>query len=71
MDKTALLQPHIRDRESLHEFFDALTDQIPNIERYVAQLKRAPRDKTLIADCSVPCTTSREMPRCARLIWGE
>lgn len=50
MDKTALLQPHIRDRESLHEFFDALTDQIPNIERYVAQLKRAPRDKTLIAD---------------------
>jgi hypothetical protein len=50
MDTTALLQPHIRDSESLHEFLDALTDQVPNIERYVAQLKHAPGDNTLIAD---------------------
>jgi len=50
MDTTALLQPRIHDVELLHEFNDALTDQIPNIERYIAQLKRAPRDKTLIAD---------------------
>jgi HPt (histidine-containing phosphotransfer) domain-containing protein len=50
MDTTALLQPRIRDSESLHEFFDTLSDQAPNIERCVAQLKRAPGDKTLIAD---------------------
>ena len=50
MDTTALLQPRIRDIESLHEFFNALADQIPNIERYVAQLKRSPGDKKLIAD---------------------
>ena len=50
MDTTALLQPRIRDSESLHEFFDALTDQVPNIERYIAQLKRATGDKKLIAD---------------------
>lgn len=50
MDITALLQPRIRDDESLHEFHDALNDQIPNIERYVAQLKRTPGDKALIAD---------------------
>ncbi len=50
MDITALLQPRIRDSESLHEFHDALNDQIPNTERYVAQLKRAPSDKSLIAD---------------------
>jgi len=50
MDTTALLQPHIYDSELLHEFYDALTDQVPNIERYIAQLKRAPRDRALIAD---------------------
>ena len=50
MDINALLQPRIRDSESLHDFFDALADQIPKIERHVAGLKRAPRDKTLIAD---------------------
>jgi len=50
MDIAALMQPRIRDSESLHDFFDALTDQIPNVERYVAQLKRSPHDKTLIAD---------------------
>ena len=47
---TALLQPSIQDSESLQEFLDALTDHVPNIERYVAQLKRTPKDKTLIAD---------------------
>lgn len=50
MDTAALLQPHIRDSESLHEFFDALTDQVPNVERYVAQLKRSTNDKKLIAN---------------------
>lgn len=50
MDTTALLQPRIHDSESLHEFFDTLTDQAPNVERCVAQLKRAPGDKALIAD---------------------
>jgi hypothetical protein len=50
MDTTALLQPRIRDSESLHEFHDALIDQVPNIERCVAQLKRSPGDKKLIAD---------------------
>jgi response regulator RpfG family c-di-GMP phosphodiesterase len=50
MDTFALLQPRIRDVESLHEFHDALTDQVPNIEQCVAQLKRHPGDKKLIAD---------------------
>jgi HD-GYP domain-containing protein (c-di-GMP phosphodiesterase class II) len=50
MDTSALLQPRIQDSESLQEFLDALTDQVPSIERYVAQLKRAPGDKALIAD---------------------
>jgi HPt (histidine-containing phosphotransfer) domain-containing protein len=50
MDISALLQPRIQDIESLQEFLDALTDQVPNIERYVAQLKRTRGDKTLIAD---------------------
>ena len=50
MDITALVKPHIRDSESLRDFSNALTDYVPNIERYIAQLKRSPRDKTLIAD---------------------
>lgn len=50
MNNITLLQPRIRDSDSLHEFHDALTDQVPNVERYVAQLKRSPRDKKLIAD---------------------
>lgn len=50
MDVNALLQPRIRDNELLQDFFDSLTDQVPNIERFVAQLKRAPRDKMLVAD---------------------
>ena len=31
MDISALLQPQIRDRESLQDFSDSLTDQVPNI----------------------------------------
>jgi len=50
MDIISLLQPRIRDTDSLHEFHDALNDQVPNVERYVAQLKRSPNDKKLIAD---------------------
>jgi len=50
MNTDALLQPHITDRESLQEFADNLTDQIPLIERDIARLERTPNDKTLIAD---------------------
>ena len=50
MDTAALLQPVIRDIESLQEFFNALTDQTLNIEHYVAHLKQSPTDKKLIAD---------------------
>lgn len=50
MDTDALLQPQIRDNESLQDFYDSLSDHIPVIERYVAQLKRTPSDKVLIAD---------------------
>lgn len=50
MNITALLQPRIVDRESLQEFVDNLTDQIPLIERDIARLERTPNDKVLIAD---------------------
>jgi hypothetical protein len=50
MDTSALIQPRIRDNESLQEFHVALADQIPTIERIVAQLKRVPADKRLVAD---------------------
>lgn len=50
VDITALLHPRIRDRESLDEFLEALTDQAPKVERDVARLRKAPDDKTLIAD---------------------
>ena len=50
MDINALLQPRISDSESLQDFLDELTDQMPNIERDVARLKHAPGDKTLIAN---------------------
>ncbi|MBI3903082.1 MAG: HD domain-containing protein [Nitrosomonadales bacterium] len=50
MDVAALLQPRIHDRESLHEFADALTDQLPGIERNIAKLKSSPNDRALIAD---------------------
>jgi hypothetical protein len=50
MDIASLLQPRIRDEESLQEFYDALSDYTPNIERYIALLRRTPKDKVLIAD---------------------
>lgn len=50
MDTDALLQPQIRDAESLQDFYDSLTDNVPIVERYVAQLKQTPADKVLIAD---------------------
>lgn len=50
MDINALLQPRISDSESLQDFLDELTDQLPNIERDVARLKRAPGDMALIAN---------------------
>ncbi|MBI3522932.1 MAG: HD domain-containing protein [Betaproteobacteria bacterium] len=50
MNTNALLQPQITDRESLQEFADNLTDQIPHIERDIARLERTPGDKALIAD---------------------
>jgi chemotaxis protein histidine kinase CheA len=49
MDIAALIQPRISDREALEEFSDVLTDQIPNLERVIAQLRRQPRDRDLIA----------------------
>lgn len=50
MDIAALLQPRIQDAEALQEFYDALSDHIPDIERYIALLRRTPHDKVLIAD---------------------
>jgi HPt (histidine-containing phosphotransfer) domain-containing protein len=50
MDITALLQPRIRDSESLREFYEALIDHVPDIERNIAQLKRSPGDNKLVAD---------------------
>jgi hypothetical protein len=49
MDMTPLLHPQIRDRESMQEFSDALSDYVPNIERDVARLKADPTDKLLIS----------------------
>lgn len=50
MNINALLHPKIPDGEALHDFVDALSDQVPNIERDIASLKRTPQDKVLIAD---------------------
>lgn len=50
MHINALMQPIILDTEALHEFQDALTDQVPNIERNIVQLKRTPGNKPLIAE---------------------
>lgn len=50
MNIAALLQPYVADRKLLQEFFENLADQIPNIERDIARLRRAPNDKALIAN---------------------
>ncbi len=49
MDIVALIQPRITDREALEEFADNLNDQVPALERCVAQLRREPRDRDLVA----------------------
>lgn len=49
MDIAALLNPTVSDRESLQEFIEALADQIPGIERCIADLRKAPTDHGLIA----------------------
>lgn len=48
-DITALLRPSVPDREGLAEFIEDLADIVPNIERDVARLKRAPDDNALIS----------------------
>lgn len=48
-DLIALLQPRIVDRESFQEFVEAFEDQIPNVERDIAALRKAPTDRALIA----------------------
>lgn len=48
-DLNTLLQPRIIDRESFHEFVEALEDQMPGVERDIAALRRTPDDHILIA----------------------
>ena len=50
MNIDALQHPHIHDSEALHDFLDALSDQVPSIERDVSRLKSTPTDKILIAN---------------------
>ena len=50
MDINALLNPRIKDQESLQEFVDDFTDQVPAIERDVARLKGSPYDKAVVAN---------------------
>lgn len=45
-----LTRPEILDPEALHEFFDALTDYVPNIERDMARLGREPANRVVVAD---------------------
>ena len=49
MDIRTIIAPTIDDRESLEEFFEALIDQTPNIERDIARLKSAPQDHEVIS----------------------
>lgn len=48
-DITALLKPTVQDRDGLVEFIEDLGDIVPNVERDIARLKRAPDDTALIA----------------------
>jgi HD-GYP domain-containing protein (c-di-GMP phosphodiesterase class II) len=50
MDIKAITAPVIQDREALEEFADTLQDRASEIERYVAQLKKTPGNKELIAN---------------------
>lgn len=49
MDLAALLNPTVRDPESFREFVDALTDQLPEIERHIGELRATPEDRPLIS----------------------
>ena len=49
MDIAELLNPRVGDREALQEFAEALSDQLPDIERCIADLRKAPTDHALIA----------------------
>jgi HPt (histidine-containing phosphotransfer) domain-containing protein len=49
MDITGLINPTVNDREALQEFIEALADQIPGIERCIADLRKTPTEHNLIA----------------------
>ena len=49
MDIRTIIAPTINDRDGLEEFFEALIDQTPNIERDIARLKSAPQDHDVIS----------------------
>ena len=49
MDIRTIIAPTITDRDGLEEFFEALIDQTPNIERDIARLKNAPQDHDVIS----------------------
>ena len=50
MDKNKFENPYVFDRQSLHDFIEDLSEQIPIIERDIAGLKVAPHDQALIAE---------------------
>ena len=49
MDIRTIIAPSINDRDGLEEFFEALIDQTPNIERDIAKLKSSPEDREIIS----------------------
>lgn len=49
MDIRTIIAPTISDHEALEEFFEALIDQTPNIERDIAKLKGSPEDREVIS----------------------
>lgn len=50
MDVKTLLNRRISDHESLLEFSDALSDQLPSVERSVADIRKSRNDKVAIAN---------------------
>ena len=49
MDIRSITAPTITDRNALEEFFEALIDQAPNVERDVSRLKKTPGDREVIS----------------------
>jgi HD-GYP domain-containing protein (c-di-GMP phosphodiesterase class II) len=49
METTALTRPQIEDLEALDDFFDAINEYAPRIERDVANLLKQPGDRNLTA----------------------